>query len=79
MVSSEVESEDAFSRDEDQPRFQIRPAFKNVRRDLSDAEPRVNVRLAKTRLHFLHSGQRVNFLARDALAETRRGFNRARH
>jgi len=79
MVAREVESEDALLGDENQPRFQIRPAFKNVRRDFSDAESGVNVWPSKTRLHFLHGRQSVGFLARDAPAEARRGFNRARH
>jgi len=79
MVAREIESEDAFLRYKNQSCLQIRPAFENVGRDFSDAESGVNVRPAKTLLHFLHGRQRVSFLARDALAEARRGFNRARH
>jgi hypothetical protein len=79
MISGEIKSENAFLRDENQPCFQIRPAFKKVRRNLSDAGSSMEVRLTKTCPHLSHGGQCVGLLARDAPAETRRGSNRARH
>lgn len=79
VVASEVESQHALFSREHQPRFQVHPTLKNVRRKFADTQPRVEMRLAKTRLHLPQDHQHFRFPARDALAETPRRFNLAGH
>ena len=79
VVASEVESQYALFSREPQPRFQIHPALKNVRGEFADTQTRMEMRLPKTRLHLPQNCQRFRFSARDALAETPRCFNLARH
>jgi hypothetical protein len=79
VVAGEIEGQNSFFSRENEPQFQIRPAFESVRRDFPDAYAAVNMRLAERRLNFSQSFEHIGFLAGDALAEARRRFNLARH
>ena len=70
VIARKIKSQHAAFGNENQPRFQIRAALKNIRRKFADADAGMMMRLPETRLHFQHGRQRVGFHPRNALAET---------
>lgn len=79
VVAGKIESEQAAFGNENQPRFQIRAAFENVRRKFADADAGMMMGLSESRLHFQDGCQRVRLHPGDAPAETPGSFNRAGH
>jgi len=79
VVVGEVESQNAFARQKHQPQIQLRPAFKQIRRELADAQSSVPVSMAEARLNLRQHLRHFHFAALHRRAEALRRLNRAGH
>lgn len=64
VVAGKVESQHALFSREHPPGFQIHPALENVRCEFANAQPRVEMRWATTRLQIATSVSLIDWTAR---------------